>query len=54
MKKKHLLLYKEIKAKKLKKIKSKLYHRIRKRNKESKEAANLYSRLKTDKCFALE
>ncbi len=54
LKQKHLLLYKEIKAKRLKKIKSKMYRRIRKRKKERIESANLYSRLKYDKSFALE
>lgn len=54
MKQKHLLLYKELKAKKLKKIKSKLYRRIRKRNKEKKDEANLHSRLQSDRPFALE
>ena len=54
MKQKHLLLYKELKAKRLKKIKSKLYRRIKKRNQSKRDEANLHSRLQSDKSFALE
>ena len=39
-KQKHLVFYKELKQKRLKKIKSKLYRRIKKRNQKKKEEAD--------------
>jgi len=45
----HLLLYREIKAKRLKKIKSKLYRRIKKKQREKEEAQQLGMKISNDK-----
>lgn len=42
---KHLLLYQELKAKRLKKIKSKVYRRIKKKQREREEAKQLGNKL---------
>ncbi len=45
----HLMLYKEIKAKRLKKIKSKVYRRIKKKQREKEEANILGMKISNDK-----
>lgn len=53
-KNKHLLLYKEIKAKRVKKIKSKNYRRLKKKQKSEEEAKQLALRLSGDKDAIIE
>jgi len=45
----HLLLYRELKAKRLKKIKSKLYRRLKKKQREKEEANQLSMKISRDK-----
>ena len=54
LKAKRLLLYKEIKQKRVKKIKSKLYHRIKKKQKERQKAAELANAMKSNQALVYE
>ena len=49
IKAKHLLLYKELKQKRVKKIKSKLYHKIKRRQKERQKGDELSEAIKNNK-----
>lgn len=51
---KHLLLYQELKAKRLKKIKSKVYRRIKKKQREREEAKQLGAKLDGNKEALME
>jgi len=54
IKAKHLLLYKELKQKRIKKIKSKLYHKIKKRQVERKKGEEFAEALKNNKNLLYE
>lgn len=54
LKNKHLLLYQEIKAKRLKKIKSKIYRRIKKKQREREEEVAITAKIGGNKEALLE
>lgn len=54
IKAKHLLLYKEIKQKRVKRIKSKLYRKIKKKHREKQKAEELANNLKNNKSLVFE
>lgn len=54
IKAKHLLLYKELKQKRIKKIKSKLYHKIKKRQTEGKKGEELADAMQKNKNVLFE
>lgn len=53
MKQKHLLLYKEQKQKRIKKIKSKMFRKIKRKKEERRQTEILHSKMQ-DKTLALE
>lgn len=54
LKAKRLLLYKEVKQKRIKKIKSKMYHRIKKKQKERQKAAEMANAMRNNQSLVYE